>query len=118
MPAYTRAFKNRWLGQPATAQGVVPASAGLLNSPPIPMLDYVRLVATAAGGGSMAFLGLLDDARWECRKWVDASTSTVDQTAAAQAGVSNGVVLETTTQNDGVILGADMPFGAISLDVT
>jgi hypothetical protein len=119
-----------WLGQPATVQNGIPASAGIatpvsasiLSAPGLVMsrssVTFLEVQNRGASATPAAIVGFMKDQFWIAGQWTDASTTFVDTTINAQAGVSNGFVLETTTQNDGFIVGAMYPFGAISLDVT
>ncbi len=115
---YARAFKNKWLGQPATASGVVPASAGA----PFPVrANYLRLTNHLNAAQAMAAVALLLDSKWKCFSWRNATTTATDQTAAAQNGTTNDVALDasgTPAVNDGFLISADLPFGALSVDVT
>src|SRR5438552_2571287 len=107
---YNRAFKNKWLGQPKTAAGVVPPSAGLAM-PAIGGIrgSYFRMQYRGASTAAIAMIALLKDTAWELRQWIDATTSAAtDKTAQAQEGTTNDVPLETTTVNDGFIVGADI----------
>lgn len=117
---YKAAFRNKWLGQPATAQGVVPATAGLLSSAigqPVQFF-YARAQNRFTAAAAMAVVALMKDIAWEAGQWVNATTTyTVDTTDAQSAG-TNDVALETLTAQDGFLVGADMPFGALSLDIT
>ena len=121
---------NLWLGQPATSQGVVPTSAGIptpvaasaLAIPGLvnPRSSIFMIEAQNRYSSAMpiAIVGFLKDQNWIAGQWTDTTTTFADTTSAAQAGVSNGFALETTTVNDGFIIGAAYPFGAVSLDVT
>lgn len=118
---YSAAFKNKWLGQPATAQGVVPASAGLVTpfgvGQPV-QLYYWRAQNRGAATAALAVVALMKDAAWKCLAWVDATTTATDQTAAAQSAATNDVTLETGAVNDGFLVSAPERFGAVSVDVT
>ena len=121
---------NLWLGQPATTQGVIPASAGVAmpvwasaNSAPglvnsRSSVSYLSIQNRYTGPIPVGVVGFMADANWIAGQWTDATTTYTDTTSTAQAGASNGFVLETTTQNDGFIIGAKYPFGCVSLDVT
>jgi hypothetical protein len=125
-----RAQPNLWLGQPATTQGVVPASAGIATPVAASALSAPGLVTSRSsilffelqnrytGAVPVAVVGLMADQNWVAGQWTDGSTTYADTTSTAQSGTSNSFALETTTQNDGFIVGALYPFGAISLDVT
>lgn len=117
---YKRAFKNKWLGQPATAQGVVPQSAGF----PVPdgigqpvRVIYARIQNRSGGAAGVALVALLNDREWVFGQVTAAGVFTAD-TPDAQSAATNDAALETTTQNDGCLIGATLPFGAVSLDVT
>ena len=119
-----------WLGQPATSSGVVPTSAGVptpvnasaLAIPGLIMprssVSFLEVQNRYTGTTPVAIVGLLSDQNWVAGQWTDTTTTYTDTTSTAQSGVSNSFALETTTQNDGFIVGALYPFGAISLDVT
>lgn len=119
-----------WLGQPATFQGVIPASAGIATpvsasslSPPglvqnRSQVAFIEIQNRYTAAMPVAAIGLLKDQFWVAGQWTDGTTSYADATSTAQSGTSNSFVLETTTQNDGFIIGALYPFGAVSIDVT
>ena len=112
--------QNKWLGQPATAQGVIPSSAGLLKPSAAPnQIDLIRYNIQNNTGSSavVALVGFLPDSYWEAGQVNAAGALTLD-TTDAQDGDTNDFALETTTQNDGHLIGADCKFGAISYDVT
>lgn len=122
---------NLWLGQPATGLFSIPASAGIqtqkaataLNSNaalvnPRSRLTYVEMQNRGTGAAALALVGFLDDRYWVAGQWVDTTTTYTDDTADAQDVDTNDFALETTTVNDGAIIGALYPFGAISVDVT
>lgn len=113
---YKNAFNKKWLGQPATAQNVVPAAAGLALTTParifsIRMLNRGALMA-------MAIVALLKDSAWEAGQWVHFTTTYTKDTEDAQDADTNDFALETLTVDDGFLIGANRKFGAISLDVT
>lgn len=120
---------NLWLGQPAGGQGVVPVAAGFqtqrslsaLNAVvnnPRSLISYAEMQNRGASAAALALVGFLGDQYWGAGQWVDATTTYTDDTTDAQDVDTNDFALETTTQNDGMILGAVYPFGAISVDVT
>ncbi len=116
---YTAVNLNKWLGQPATAQGVVPTTAGLAlaaNHIIIPRLIEVR---NKTGGAAMVGLaGLLPDSMWIAGQVNAAGTTFTPDTTDAQDAGTNDFALETTTQNEGHIIGATVPFGVVSYDIT
>jgi len=117
---YRRTVRGIWLGQPATAQNVVPATAGYnfaTVSSPRRILRRVTVQHQAATGVT-AVVGLLADSAWEAGQWVNATTTYTADTTDAQSATTNDFPLETTTVNDGFIIGADVPFGVVSVDVT
>jgi len=115
---YRRAFKNEWLGQPASAQNVVPASAGLVI-PSGNLRLHSMILSNRGAAMAMAAVALLKDAVWEAGQWVNSTTTYTADTTDAQDADTNDFALETATgANDGFIVGADIPFGAISLDIT
>lgn len=113
------AVRQKWLGQPASAQGVVPAEAGLAV-PSEGGLYVNRLEAYHPGAATeeIAVLALLKDAVWRAGQWVNGTTTFTDDTADAQDSDTNDFALETTTAGDGFIVGAALPFSALSIDVT
>lgn len=113
---YKRAFNKKWLGQPATAQNVIPAAAGLAPTTPARLFSLRMLNRGALM--AMAVVALLKDSAWEAGQWVAVGTTLTLDTVDAQDAGTNDFALETVTVNDGFIIGADVPFGAISLDVT
>lgn len=113
---YKRAFNKKWLGQPATAQNVVPAAAGLVLSTPARLFSLRML--NRGVQMAMAVVALLKDSAWEAGQWVNATTTLTLDTLDAQDADTNDFPLETLTAQDGFVIGADVPFGAISLDVT
>jgi len=117
--SYFVANRNKWLGTPATAYGVIPATAGLAR--PISTclsLEFVRITNrhTSAQAGGLA--GLLADSVWEAGQWVNATTTYTNDSTDAQDAGTNDFPLQTTTIADGHLVGADLPFGVISYDVT
>lgn len=117
---YKRAFKNKWLGQPATAQGVVPKSAGF----PVPdgigqpvRIIYARLQNRSTGAAGVALVALLNDREWIFGQ-VDAAGAYTDDTVDAQSAATNDAALDGTAANAGFVIGATMPFGAVSVDCT
>lgn len=112
---------NKWLGQPATAQNVIPSSAGLLKPSTAPMLielNHYDIQNNSGGASIVSLIGLLPDAYWEAGQWVNATTTYTADTVDAQDADTNDFALETTTVNSGFIVGADFPFGILSIDVT
>ena len=113
----SRAFPNKWLGQPATAQNVVPAVAGFPINGTM-LLHAIRLVNRSATPGVCAAVALLKDSAWVFGQWTNATTLFTDDTTDAQSAATNDAALETNTSGDGCIIGATVPFNAVSLDVT
>lgn len=115
------ANRNKWLGQPASAQGVAPAAAGrLVAAGGVTFIHRAELqtgVAMGAGVGC-ACVALLKDTAWSAGQWVNGTTTFTDDTTDAQDADTNDFALETTTATDGFIVGAQVPFGALSIDVT
>lgn len=118
---YKRAFRNKWLGRPATNKGTVPATAGL----PVPLaigqtaaMFYGRIQNRSASAAAVALVGLLRDAHVVAGQWTNGTTTYADDTADALSSATDDFPLHSTTADDGCIVGAKMPFGAISIDVT
>ena len=128
---------NLWLGQPASVQGAIPATAGIqtqyalthlagvagavvssLIVNPRSRYTYIELQNRGASSTAVALVGFLPDAYWQAGQWVDSTTTYTDDTTDAQDAGTDDFPLETTTVSDGFILGASLPFGAISVDVT
>src|SRR3990172_9550184 len=109
---------NKWLGQPATGQGVIPSAAGALPTTAPWRVVTVRLHNRTGSAMGCALVGFMADARWEAGQWVNATTTYTADTTDAQDAGTNDFALETTTQNDGFVVGADRKFGAVSVDVT
>lgn len=55
---------------------------------------------------------------WIAGQYVDSTTTYTDKTAAAQDTTTNDIALETTTNNDGFIIGSRVPFNAVSINVS
>lgn len=105
-----------WLGQPATAKNTIPASAGRA-------FDWLRpkrvfLFNGSASTVAACLAGLFPDSAWEAGQWVDATTTFTDDTTDAQDADTNDFGINTTTINDGHLIGCDYPFGLISYDMT
>ena len=120
---------NLWLGQPATGQNTVPTTAGILTqrwaasiigagTPNRSRLTYIELQNRSASSTALAFVGFLPDSYWRAGQWVAVGTTYTDDTTDAQDADTDDFPLETTTVNDGFIVGAIYPFGAISVDCT
>ena len=118
MDSFSMTIRQKWLGQPASAQGVVPATAGRLVRPEGgTYLNRAELQPNTATA-DVAVVALLKDAMWRAGQWVNGTTTFTDDTQDAQDADTNDFALETTTAADGFIVGANDKFGAISLDVT
>lgn len=105
-----------WLGQPATAQNAIPASAGRDSSGI--RVRRVFLFNGSASTVAACLAGLFPDSAWEAGQWADATTTYTADTADAQDADTNDFPINTTTINDGHIIGCDYPFGLISYDMT
>jgi hypothetical protein len=114
---YREANPYKWVGQPATAQGVVPASAGFIPTTQ-PLLFAAWLQNRGAGAVPVALISLIPDSKWEAGQWVNATTTYTPDTADAQDADTNDFALETTTVNDGHVIGCDEKFGAIGYDIS
>lgn len=109
---------NHWLGQPASAQNAIPASAGLTVTPGPSQIMRVYLSNNSAGTVSLCLAGFFPDSTWEAGQWVDATTTYTADTADAQDVDTNDFPINTTTINDGHIVGCDYKFGLVSYDMT
>lgn len=112
-------IRGKWLGQPATAQGVVPVAAGA--SVPAEgglYINRVELQNRGSGVAAAAVVAFIKDALWKAGQWTDATTTFTNDTADSQDADTNDFALETTTVNDGFLVASRVQFGAISLDVT
>src|SRR3989304_5399399 len=108
---YKRSNPNLWLGQPATAQNVVPGASGLAPGNVKEIRLYLAEIQNrAASAQGCALVGLLPDTMWEAGQWVDATTIYTADTDDAQSAVTNDFPLETLTNSDGHIIGANVPF--------
>ncbi len=112
----------KWLGQPATAQNVVPASAGLQpGSDSLGRsisLTLIELSNRNSGGLNAALVGLLPDSMWQFGQ-IASTNAYTDDTADAQSAATNDAPLEAKADaGSGFIVGAMVPWGALSLDVT
>jgi len=92
------------------------SNAALVN--PRSRLSYVEMQNRSGSSAGLALVGFLDDRYWVAGQWTDSSTTYTDDTIDAQDAGTNDFALETTTVNDGMIVGAVYPFGALSVDVT
>ena len=111
--------RGKWLGQPATAVGVVPATAGLAIPDANLYLNRVEIHSRGVATNDIALVALLKDAVWGAGQWVDATTTYTDDTVGAQSAATNDFPLETATgANDGHIISALVKFGAVSYDIT
>ena len=105
-----------WLGQPATAVNVIPASAGVTVPGSQIMRAYLQNLS--AGTVSMCIAGLFPDSAWTAGQWVAVGTTLTDDTTDAQDAGTNDFPINTTTINDGHIIGCTYPFGLVSYDMT
>jgi len=115
---YHRALRNLWLGKPNTAQGVVPATAGLntANQAPIIMRGSIRSSPTAI---SCAIVGLLKDSTWWAGQGSNVQAAVTVDTNDAQSAAANDFAMEVANAaNSGCMFGASMPFGVISVATT
>ena len=114
---------NPWLGQPATGQNVLPGTKGLAptSSSGFPcriFVEYLEINNRTGGSAGVGLVGLLPDSMWVAGQWTNGTTTYTADTTDAQDADTNDFALETTTQNDGCVFGASVPFGAISVDCT
>ncbi|MCJ7564815.1 MAG: hypothetical protein MUP52_09535 [Candidatus Aminicenantes bacterium] len=105
-----------WLGQPATAVNVIPASAGA--TVPSDQIMRVYMQNISAGTVSLCLAGLFPDSAWTAGQWVAVGTTLTDDTTDAQDAGTNDFPINTTTINDGHIIGCTYPFGLVSYDMT
>jgi len=123
---YARRASNRyrmlnpyhWLGQPATAQGVIPASAGITVVPGASGIMRAYLYNGSGSTVAQCLAGFYPDALWEAGQWVNSTGIYTDDTTDAQDAGANDFDINTTTINDGHIIGCDYPFGLVSYDMT
>ena len=116
-PTSYRVSNNyHWLGQPYTAQNVIPASAGI--TVPGDQIMRVYLQNISAGTVSMCLAGFFPDSAWTAGQWVAVGTTLTDDTTDAQDVGTNDFPINTTTINDGHIIGCEYPFGLVSYDMT
>jgi hypothetical protein len=119
VPTRYRISNNyHWLGQPATAVGVVPASAGVAVANLAHQIMRVYLQNRSASTVSLCVAGFFPDSVWEAGQWVAVGTTYTDDTVDAQDASTNDFPINTTTINDGHIIGCDYPFGLVSYDMT
>ncbi len=109
---------GQWLGTPATAQNVAP-SVGF----PIPTGQAFGLVKVecqnrAASAGAVGIVGLLKDSAWGAGQVTAAGVYTADTTDAQDADTSDFPLEVVSTNGNGFLISADVPFGAVSIDVT
>jgi hypothetical protein len=118
-PTSYRVSNNyHWLGQPATAQNTIPSSAGLTVSATSEQIMRVYLQNISAGTVSMCIAGFFPDSAWTAGQWVAVGTTLTDDTTDAQDAGTNDFPINTTTINDGHIIGCTYPFGLVSYDMT
>jgi len=115
---YRVANNYHWLGQPASAVNVIPATAGLAIAVDSPQIMRVYAQNYSAGTVSMCLAGFFPDSSWTAGQWVAVGTTLTDDTTDAQDAGTNDFPINTTTINDGHIIGCDYPFGLISYDMT
>ena len=116
-PARYRVSNNyHWLGQPATAQNVIPASAG--TTWPSSQIMRLYMQNISAGTVSMCLAGFFPDSAWTAGQWVAVGTTLTDDTTDAQDAGADDFPINTTTINDGHIIGCAYPFGLVSYDIT
>jgi hypothetical protein len=66
----------------------------------------------------MCVAGFFPDSSWTAGQWVAVGTTLTDDTTDAQDAGANDFPINTTTINDGHIIGCDYPFGLVSYDMT
>ena len=115
---YRKLSAYHWLGTPASAVGVIPATAGLTVA--AGGSRFMRAYAQNRSGGtvSICVAGFFPDTAWEAGQWVNATTTYTADTTDAQDADTNDFAIHNTTINDGHIIGCDYPFGLVSYDVT
>lgn len=119
IPTRYRVSNNyHWLGQPATAQNVVPATAGSAVTSSSSQIMRVYLQNRSASTVSMCIAGFFPDSVWQAGQWVEVGTTLTDDTTDAQSAATNDFPINTTTINDGHIIGCDYKFGLVSYDMT
>lgn len=81
-------------------------------------LEWARL-HNRSGGAAAVGLGVhLPDALWVAGQWTDATSTYTEDTTDAQDAGADDVPLSTLTNNDGHVIAAEVPFNAVSYDVT
>jgi hypothetical protein len=113
---YRTTSSYHWLGQPATAVNVIPASAGV--TVPGEQIMRVYMQNISAGTVSLCLAGLFPDSAWTAGQWVAVGTTLTDDTTDAQDAGADDFPINTTTINDGHIIGCTYPFGLVSYDIT
>lgn len=115
---YRKQNPYHWLGQPATAVNVLPSTAGLPISAGPSSIMRVYLYNGSGSTVAQCLAGLFPDSAWEAGQWVDATTTYTADTTDAQDAGTNDFPINTTTINDGHIIGCDYAFGLVSYDMT
>mgnify|MGYP001594522777 FL=1 len=81
-------------------------------------LEWARLV-NVSGGTIACGLGVhLPDSIAKLGSWVDATTTFTDDTTDAQDADADDFTISTLTNNDGHVIGGQVPFNAVSYDIT
>ena len=109
---------NLWIGRPASAQNVVPLSPCHLPYGPGQLRVVGGHINNAASASAVGLGVVMADSEWVFGTWTTATSTFTADTANAQGGVSDAVVLATTTTNNGFIIGAKQAFNMFSLDIT
>ena len=115
---YRKTNPYHWLGQPATAVGVIPASAGLTVAADGPRFMRAYIQNRSVSTVSACVAGFFPDTAWEAGQWVKVGTTYTDDSTDAQDAGTDDFPINTTTIDDGHIIGCDYPFGLVSYDMT
>src|SRR3972149_3340769 len=98
VPTRYRVSNNyHWLGQPATALGIVPASAGVGVSDLAHQIMRGYLQNRSASTVSLCVAGFFPDTVWEAGQWVEVGTTYTDDSTDAQDAGTNDFPINTTT---------------------
>jgi hypothetical protein len=97
---------------------VIPSTAGIPTAGGTVRPKNLYLFNGSAGTVAACLAGFFPDSAWTFGAWVEGSTTLTDDTADAQSAATNDAAINTTTINDGHIIGCLYPFGLVSYDMT
>lgn len=108
---------NKLFGQNQTAPLLYtfPATPGLNQGA---ALKWVELHNRSNAVAVVGVVGHIPDALWIAGQWVNGTTTFTDDTTDAQDSGGDDFALSTLTNNDGHIIGAEIPFNVVSYDVS